>query len=72
MYIVQSVLLSREHFTRDEAIDWVRKNNYHARKIDITPDYFRFRQVSPEALPFTARYRTIDLGKIGKLVVVYM
>ena len=72
MYVVQSVLMSRDEFTQEQAREWVKKHGYKASKVDITQDYYRYRQVDPDSLPFTARYRTIDLGKIGKLVVVYM
>jgi len=72
MYVVQSVLLSRHEFTQEEAQKWVKDHGYKAHKVDVTHDYYRYRQVDPETLPFTGRYRTIDLGKIGKLVVVYM
>ena len=72
MYVVQSVLLSRDEFTQEQARDWIKKHGYKAQKVDVTQDYYRYRQVDPDTLPFTGRYRTIDLGKIGKLVVVYM
>jgi hypothetical protein len=72
MYIVQSVLMSRHEFTQEEAREWVKKHGYKAHKVDVTQDYYRYRQVDPDSLPFTARVRTISLGKIGKLIVAYM
>ncbi len=72
MYVVQSVLLSRDEFTQEQARDWIKKHGYKAQKVDVTQDYYRYRQADPDTLPFTGRYRTIDLGKVGKLVVVYM
>ena len=72
MYIVQSVLLSRHEFTQEQAQEWVRKHGYKASKVDVTQDYYRYRQADPDTLPFTARFRTIDMGKIGKLIVAYM
>jgi len=72
MYVVQSVLLSRDEFTQEEAQKWVRDHGYKAHKVDVTQKYYRYRQTDPESLPFTARIRTIDLGKIGKLIVAYM
>lgn len=69
-YIVQSVLLKREKFSRDEAFKWIRKHGYKANKIDVTPEYYRFRQVEP-VHSVSIRYRTIPLSDIGQLVVIY-
>lgn len=48
--IVQSVLLNRDKFTIRSAIDWVIVHNYKVKKIDITQNYFRFRQIPPNEL----------------------
>jgi hypothetical protein len=70
MSIVQSVLLSRDKFTRREADRWIHDNNYKNTKIDITPEYYRFRQVDPARL-HNGRFRTINLGYDGYLIVWY-
>jgi hypothetical protein len=70
-YVVQSVSLKRSKFTKDAALKWVRDHGYSARKIDVTPHLFRFRQVDPERVQ-GGRFRTIDLGEVGMLTIVYM
>lgn len=70
-YVIQSVTLRRDHFSRGEAFAWVRKHGYKATKVDISPHFYRFRQVDPERL-HGARFRTIDLGKEGHLILAYL
>lgn len=45
---VQSILLDKEYFTRDEAIRFVRNHGFYTSKIDETDRYYRFRQRDPE------------------------
>jgi hypothetical protein len=48
--VVQSVLLNKDKFTLRKAIDWIIEHNYKVKKIDVTENYFRFRQISPVTL----------------------
>jgi len=71
MYLVQSILLRRSRFTKPEAYHWVRSHDYSVRYgVDVTPEYYRFRQVPPERLA-GFRFRTIPLGDDGYIVVAY-
>jgi len=47
---VQSVLLNKDKFTIRQAIDWIIEHNYVFKKIDVTDNYYRFRQISPVTL----------------------
>jgi hypothetical protein len=69
-YVVQSITLRRDAFSKDEAFRWVRDHGYSASKVDIGPHFFRFRQVDPDRL-HGARFRTIDLGDVGNLLLAY-
>lgn len=69
-YIVQSVSLRRSKFSKGDAFAWVRDHGYSASKVDIGPQVFRFRQVDPERLQ-GGRFRTLDLGEVGTLTLVY-
>ena len=69
-YLVQSVTLRRDKMSKGEAYKWVRDHGYSAHKIDVTPHYYRFRQVDPERLR-GGRFRSISLGDIGHLIVFY-
>ena len=44
---VQSVLIPRKKFSLLSAKEWLMSNNYKLKKIDITENFFRFRQYSP-------------------------
>ena len=46
-HVVQSVLLKRDKFSRKEAFDWIRAHGYKADKVDMTSEYYRFRQHEP-------------------------
>jgi hypothetical protein len=70
-YVVQSVQLSRDKYSKDEAFAWIRKHGYKASKVDATPNYFRFRQMDPALLRF-GRFRTVELGDDGYLTIYYM
>lgn len=69
-YVVQSVLLHKSKFSKGEAFKWVREHGYKADKVDVTHDYYRFRQVEP-IHSVALRYRTIPIGDVGQLVVIY-
>ena len=45
---VQTLLFSKEHYSKEEASSWLKSHNYHSAKVDITDKYLRFRQRPPE------------------------
>ncbi len=69
-YVVQSVHLRRDRFSKGDAFKWVRDHGYKASKVDISPQVYRFRQQDPERLR-GARFRTVDLGTVGNLLLAY-
>lgn len=69
-YVVQSVTLRREKFSKGDAFKWVRDHGYKATKVDVTPHYYRFRQVAPERL-HGGRFRSLSLGKEGHAIIYY-
>ena len=69
-HLIQSVQLRRDKFSKGEAFAWVRSHGYKANKVDITPHFYRFRQVDPERLR-GGRFRTIDFGDVGHGTLVY-
>jgi hypothetical protein len=65
---VQTLILSKDHFTRSQAIAWARRNGYRADKVDTTENNFRIRQQTPGR--FTrGSFRTISLSGRVKAVV---
>ena len=71
-YKVQSVLFSRDHFTKNQAIKWLEENGYQNKKIDISKNYMRFRQVDPDymrRLGFT-EYHNKKLGQDSGIELV--
>ncbi len=49
MYKIQSVLIPKEYYSLDEAIDYI-KEHYKYKKVDVTTHYYRFRQYQPKYL----------------------
>jgi hypothetical protein len=45
--MVQSVLFPKSVFTQKKAVGWLTKHNYDHAKVDITDNYYRFRQKEP-------------------------
>ena len=44
---VQSVLIPTNAFTLPQAIRWLIVHKYKVTKVDITDNYYRFRQLEP-------------------------
>lgn len=55
-YWVQSVMLRRDLFTRNQATAWIRdkgfKLSYYGKGVDVTPNWYRYRQKSPKNFKF--------------------
>jgi hypothetical protein len=49
MYKIQSILVPKNMYTKQEASNWVFKY-FVLKKIDETEDYFRFKQIDPQYL----------------------
>jgi hypothetical protein len=45
--IVQSIMFHRKFFTTDQARHWLIHHKFKANKVDITKNYYRFRQHEP-------------------------
>lgn len=61
---LQTILIPKT-FTRKQATDWLKRHKYKHAKIDITPSYYRFRQIPPDS---KKRYQTVTLPNNIKLV----
>ncbi len=64
--VVQSVLIPKK-FTLKKALSWMLENGYIIKKIDVTSNYYRFRQVSPDD---SKNYYTQSLKNGIKLVIM--
>lgn len=51
---VQSILFSRDKFTKSQAIAWLKKHKYKYSKQDLKKTVRRFRQIDPQ---FYKRFR---------------
>lgn len=45
--LVQSIVFPKSKFSQREAIKWIYEHKYEVHKIDITPNFYRFRQHEP-------------------------
>jgi hypothetical protein len=45
---VQTVLIPRSKFTMLRAVNWLKKHGYKYLKVDVTKNYYRFRQKTPK------------------------
>jgi hypothetical protein len=55
---LQSLIFPKEHWSRDEAVDWATSHDYSADKVDETEQSYRIRQREPAGFE---RLRTICL-----------
>jgi hypothetical protein len=68
--MIQSILFKRE-YGLIKARDWLRKYGYGSSKVDITPEYLRFRQYDPLPLELSGyRFRTQKF-KHGSFIIAY-
>jgi hypothetical protein len=49
-YQIQSVLFRRPYYSQEDAINTLKNMKGKLRKLDITPNFFRFRQLEPSNL----------------------
>lgn len=73
MYKLQSVLLSRQNFSLEDAVKWLFKNGFEVKKIDATQHYWRFRQLNPSKLRKEGynSFRTKDISPHIKFIFGY-
>lgn len=71
-YIVQSVLFKKDKFSIDEAIDWLKNNDFNIKKIDVKENWLRARQMNPNYIEKNDyniyRMKKIDKGNIMILI----
>ena len=71
-YVIQNVSLRRDKFTRAEAFKWIHDHGYKPIKgVHVSPHFYMFRLVDPDRLT-GARFRSVDLGASGRMVLAYM
>ena len=64
-FVIQTLIFSKEKFTKKEAINWAKDNNFKHGSIDETEESFRLRQRNPDDF---IRMRTIEIKKGIKAV----
>lgn len=57
---VQTLIFSKNRFTRAQAVKWARDHGFKASKVDETEQSFRLRQAEPSAFQ-AGTFRTIEL-----------
>lgn len=73
MYKLQSIILSKEGFSLEDAVRWLFKNGFEVKKIDATENYWRFRQLKPETLRKQGfnKIRTKEVSQHIKFILGY-
>ena len=70
MSIIQSIIFKREYGV-SKARDWLQKNGFGTSKVDMTPEYLRFRQYDPSSLERSGyKFRTQKF-KHGSFIIAY-
>lgn len=64
--MLQTILIPKKYFTENQAMNWLYRNGFTAKKIDITQNYYRFRQSPPNP---RKHYYTVSLDDGVKLVL---
>lgn len=66
--MIQTVLLPKKKFSLPDAIAWVSRHGFRSHKVDITGNYYRFRQMEPM---YGGKYRTKTLTNGVEIVSHY-
>lgn len=64
---IQSIVFPKSKFSLPQALEWLGRNGFTHRKVDITPNTLRFRQHSP----VPGKYITKTLPNGIELVIRY-
>ena len=67
-WIFGNVETLRPYWNQTKAKAWLKKNHYHIKKVDVTPDTYRFRQANPKHF-IQSTYRTKNIGKGISLIL---
>jgi hypothetical protein len=72
-YKVQSVIIDKNKYTLQQAIEFLHRNNFKYNKVDITKNLYRFRQLEPAKLRKEnyTHYRTKVISPEISLVIAY-
>lgn len=71
-YVTQAIHLRKDAFSKGEAYAWIREHGYKPIKaVHTSPHFYMFRLVDPDRIK-GARFRTIELGKVGEMIVAYL
>ena len=46
--VIQSVMIPKKGFSYGKAKKWIIKHGFHIKRVDITVNYYRFRQKEPK------------------------
>jgi hypothetical protein len=63
---VQSILFDKNYYSFSDAIKWIKSHNFVVKKVDITENYYRIRQLDPKNFN---RFRIIDIKPGIKFVI---
>jgi hypothetical protein len=71
-HLVQSVVLNKDKFDKDEAKAWIQNHGYRHSAIDETPNTYRFRQINPDIIK-SGHYhpKMVKIGDKGHMLVLY-
>jgi len=73
-YEVQSILFNREIWSHKDAVGWLHHHHYIFKKLDATPNYWRFRQHDPKKLQqiCLTKLRNKYIGQGITLILAYL
>ena len=70
--VVQSVLLSKENFTKTQAKRWIEKHNFkktfYGKDVEVTENFYRFRQKAVRRFKDKS-FRTKEISEGVKIVL---
>lgn len=72
-YKIQSVIFEKHIWRVEDAVEWLFANGFIVKKVDLTDNFIRFRQLSPSTLK-NKGYNNYHNKKIGngiEFVIVY-
>jgi len=79
---IQSVIIPKSTFSKEEARQWAKVHGYKHRKVDETEKFYRFRQIAPKenssyytvkinnGIEFIFAYKHIRMPKAKKEIVI--
>jgi hypothetical protein len=71
VYAIQSIMFKKDLFSIKDCMKFLTENKYKHNKLDITENFYRFRQINPDVLKHDGLNKVMTKDKNGIYFIIY-